>query len=114
MKITKMEVKTLFTITLRPKDIGEVITHYRSTQGLLRAMYPGAFDMFSVSNEPTYDELIEVLENLNRGNNRTYNTIAKVFGFDGWENSGYYTKERKTYTMEVYSYGDQVNGGVGA
>ena len=39
----------------------------------------------------------------------TCSYIAKALGFDGWQNSGVYYKDRRVYKMILFKYGDRIN-----
>lgn len=99
MTISKIEVKTHYNIELDESDVATAIHFYNSEEGEAdRATYPKALDDLG-------DNPIKKLGLL--GNSQTYAFLANFFGFDGWENAGYYHATTHTYRMSVFTWGAQ-------
>ena len=109
MKIVNQEVKTIVTITLDLGDFERMIEEYKKSD-FYRACYHDAFKGMSVTAIMNEENLIKVMKEMHgKGNKDTYQYIAKVNGFDGWENAGFHNETNHTYRMTVYSYGDTLN-----
>ena len=109
MKITQQEVKTIYTITFDMADLLDIITKYQESEADM-IMYPKAFDDMTVTPEMPESNLIKLMKEISRyGNGDTYTVIAKHLGFDGWTHAGLYNESKFTYSMTVYSHGDQIN-----
>ena len=108
MKITKQEVKTIYSISISFKDWTRAIENYKESE-TMRIVYSKAFEKFDIE-DTTMGNLSKGFKNLGfNGNGDTYNYLAKFFGFDGWSNAGYYSETQKAHCMVVYNYGDTIN-----
>lgn len=108
MKITETKVKTICTIEFGCCEFTQAVSHYMNS--MEKHKYPRAFE-----NVDLHDEIkISVIDNFFRnmgieGNGDLYLYLANYFGFDGWENAGYYTTGKNCYRMVVFNYGDTLN-----
>lgn len=108
MKITSQTVKTFYEIEFDAADLANAIEHYQRSE-YAHAMWGNAFENIDTSDlsEAACEHLLET--KIGWGNGSTAAYLADYFGFDGWQNSGVYNKKRKTYRMEVFNYGDNLN-----
>lgn len=105
MKIIKNEVRTITTISLTIKDLNELMDSYNDCDNN-QFLFPDAFKQID-TNDRTMGYLRTVMENLAyRGNGATFKYIAYHFGFDGFDNAGYYHKASGEYRMVVYTEGN--------
>lgn len=109
MKIQKQEVKTFYEIEFDAADFANAVEKYEKYDHV-RYAYQDAFEKIDISDksEEGYEAAMKVMSVY--GCKDTYNFIADYFGFDGWHNAGYYNEKRKVYRMEVFNYGDSING----
>lgn len=108
MKITKQEVKTFYSISISFNDFVKAIETYKAKE-IHQISYSKAFDKFNI-DDTTMGNLRNGFQNISfKGNGDTYGYLAKYFGFDGWQNAGYYSENQKAYCMVVYNYGDTLN-----
>ena len=108
MKITSQSVKTFYEIEFDAADLSNAIESYKRSENA-QAMWGNAFEGIDTSDlsEAACERLLET--KIGWGNGATASFLADYFGFDGWQNSGYYNKKRKTYRMQVFNYGDALN-----
>lgn len=107
MKITEQKVKTLISIELSLKDIGQAVSNYGKDGQAHR--YPRAFEFVDPAKKHLIEKAVSesfVEEIFLNGNGDTYNYLAQYFGFDGWHNAGYFNRGRHSYCMEVFNRGD--------
>ena len=103
MKITKSEVKTIYTIDIQFKDFAEIFNAAKSDDLKPEA----AFKEFDL-NDTTLGNIVSCFKGLKEAASIRY--IVNKLGFDGVENYGYYNKRKGVYTMSVYDTGDAMNG----
>ena len=105
MRITTQEVKTIYTIELNFKDYADA--REKSKDDVLAL---GAFEECKLE-DTTVGTIREELETLQfRKTAKTLDYIVKKLGFDGVVNYGHYNKMKKSHVMQVYNYGDCING----
>ena len=111
MKITKQEVKTIYSIEVTLRDFTDALEAYVKDRNS-RIGYEGAFKHLK------YDDLKdENLANIKacfkcfRSDDEvsTKNYLVRFLGFDGIENYGLYSEKTNTIHMTVFNYGDQIN-----
>ena len=113
MTITEQKVKTIIAIELSLEDIRKAVSDY-GKDGMAhrhaRALdFVNPVDIDSVEDAGSWSDSMTVsfIEAMFlNGNGDTYNYLAQYFGFDGWENAGFFNKNRKVYCMAVFNYGD--------
>lgn len=103
MKITKSEVKTIYTIDIQFKDFADIFNAAKSDEWRPKA----AFSEFDLT-DTTLGNVGSCFKGLKEAASIAY--IADKLGFDGVENYGYYNKRKGVYTMSVYDTGDAMNG----
>nr|DAE67975.1 MAG TPA: translational regulation protein [Caudoviricetes sp.] len=105
MKILKAEVRTSYVIEYSKRDLMDIIANAPKD----RKNYLGVFEKCGGENVTMvvvsryYEGIIDLTPD-----QLTY--IANKLGFDGWENAGYYNRDRKVRNMVVYREGDTLNG----
>lgn len=104
MKITKKEVKTIYTIEISFKEYCD----FRHESALQKAL--GAFE--GVDLEDT--RLGTIAEEFKKlfDKTKTLQYIVQELGFDGIENYGYHKETEKgcgVHRMTVYNFGDDFN-----
>ena len=103
MKITKSEVKTIYTIDIQFKDFAELFNAAKSDEWKPES----AFKEFDLT-DTTIGNIGSCFKGLKEAASIEY--IVSKLGFDGVENYGYYNKRKGVYTMVVYDRGDMMNG----
>lgn len=108
MTIASKETKTFYNIRFTSSEFAAIAQHYLNSTD--KHKYPRAFE----NNELTEDIKITVLDEFFKemgitGNGDLFRLIAEYFGFDGWQNAGYYNRNKNCYCMTVYDYGDTLN-----
>jgi hypothetical protein len=108
MKITKQEVKTFYSIRIDFKDWTKAIENYKEKEAP-KICYSKAFENFNIE-DTTMGNLRNGFQNISfKGNADTFQYLATYFGFDGWQNAGFYSENRKAHCMVAYNYGDTAN-----
>lgn len=114
MKITETKVKTLYNIVLDTADFAILLEQFhddKTNNAVILYSCNKAFDFI----ETTYAHYSEqrtlaIMGQMHsKANNDTYNYLARSLGFGGWENAGYFDKNRNRYYMTVYNNGDTLN-----
>lgn len=103
MKITKSEVKTIYTIDIQFKDFAELFNTAKSDEWKPES----AFKELDLT-DTTIGNIGSCFKGLKETSSIEY--IVTKLGFDGVENYGYYNKRKSVYTMVVYDRGDMMNG----
>lgn len=103
MKITKSEVKTIYTIDIQFKDFAEIFNAAKSDDLKPEA----AFKEFDLT-DTTLGNIGSCFKNLKEAASIRY--IVDKLGFTGVENYGYYNSRKVVYTLVVYDNGDMLNG----
>jgi hypothetical protein len=101
MKTTKVEVRTTYHIEVSFEDFVNAKYAWTKDQDALRILYPKAFDNNDMSPETIKKEMCGVYCHGDQAA-----LLAKYFKFDGWENAGYFHKEKNVRCMSVYMNGD--------
>ena len=103
MKITKKQVKTLYTIDVQFRDFSQVFSAAKTDEWRPNS----AFKEFDL-NDTTVGNVRDCFQNLKEAASIEY--LVSKLGFDGIDNYGYYNKRKCCYTMVVYDNGDTLNG----
>lgn len=103
MKITKSEVKTIYTIDIQFKDFAEIFNAAKSDEWKSESVFK-EFDL----TDTTIGNIGSCFKGLTETAYIEY--IVSKLGFDGVENYGYYNNCKGVYTMVVYDIGDMMNG----
>lgn len=114
MKITKAEVKTIYDIRFNFTEFKSLYTEFvnadeNSVEKIIHSLAFNGCD-FSNLSDAYINGLFQCLSHkTSNDRGQTYDYIAKYFGFDGWDNAGYYDKASENYCMVVYKHGDSLN-----
>lgn len=105
MTITKTEVKTFYSIEINIDDFSAIFNHF--DESMKKHHYPHAFEFAYDNKGSKIKDVEEVFTRKlwEQGNSDTYRYIANYYGFDGWQNAGYYNEGRKVYHMQMYNEG---------
>lgn len=110
--IHQMVVKTIYNITITEEDMKLIIIKMKtiSKDYLELLKVPIAADLEDL--QPDYEGaewLFEHIWPLTPDGTLSY-IVCDLMGFDGIENFGCYDDDNKVATLQVYCYGDQING----
>ena len=111
MKITKQEVKTIYTIKVTFEDFTGALEAY-SKDATARVCYENAFKHLKTDN--LQNEKLFNIESYFRHFRPDDEVVTKRYlvnylGFDGIENYGFYDDKLNVIQMVVFNYGDQIN-----
>ena len=110
MKVTSKEVRTIYSIKVSATDFYEVKVAWFADE-VLRISYPKAFSFCASETAALENQCLEKtireMQELSASGDRA-RLIAKHFGFDGFENAGYFNKRTRTLDMVVYNHGDDM------
>lgn len=96
MKIYNQEVKTIYWVQLSESELNEAVENYYSDEGL-QIIYPKAKQSF---------EREDVKSKYNFNSDAMF-VFARYFGFDKWENAGYFSNGVLRCCFS--NYGDCIN-----
>lgn len=103
MKITKAEIKTMYTVDIAFKDFSDIFCAAKEDEWRHNSEF-GEFDL----TDTTIGNIRNCFKQLREV--KTIQYIVRKLGFDGVENYGYYNDRKGVYTMVVYDSGDTLNG----
>lgn len=114
MKITETKVKTLYNIVLDTADFAILLEQFhddKKDNAVILYSCQKAFDWLETTHAHVSEQrAIAVMGQMHsKAHGDTYNYLAKSLGFDGWENAGYFDKNKNRYCMVVYNNGDTLN-----
>ena len=111
MKVTKQEVKTIYTIEITLRDFIDALMAY-SKDEFDRAIHKGAFKHLN-ANDVEDEKLANIKKYFKSFKNddevATKDYVVNFLGFDGVVNYGLYKEKTDTISMLVFNYGDQIN-----
>jgi hypothetical protein len=105
MKVTKMEVKTIYNIEVSFDDFINAKKAWTKNKDSLQILCPQAFE----NDDLTVNTVMQEMRNHISCSGQRANLLARYFKFDGWENAGYYHREKEVIRMSVYMNGDNIN-----
>lgn len=111
MIITNKETKTFYNIRFTLSEFAQICDNY--TRSTNKHKYPRAFESIAIEEvieSNATSTLINFFKEMGMiGNADLFSLIANHFGFDGWDNAGYYNLTKQCYCMRVFDYGDTIN-----
>lgn len=105
MKIITAETKVVYTVEYTFEDYKAARETYLKDPAL-KQRYPRAFCEFCRDPEDETGELafvsLSVITSRRSAPNDTFSAMARIWGYDGWQNCGFYDEKNGRRQMTVY------------